>query len=80
MKIGIPRGCFREQTGKPSFESNSRHSCSAGALAEEIEQALEMLRRVKRAEFARGNHEIQENYGNTYVIPEPVYYPVTKSP
>lgn len=47
-------------------------------LAEQIEEVLEMLRRVKRVQLARGNQEIQENYGNTYVLPEPVYYPVTK--
>ena len=60
-------------TAKPNSTLPPRH------LAEEIERALEMMRRVKRVKLARGNQEIQEDYGNTYVLPEPIYYPVSKS-
>ncbi|HKI31364.1 MAG TPA: hypothetical protein VKA46_05825 [Gemmataceae bacterium] len=60
------------QTPKPS-----REATIPPTLAEEIEQALEMVRRVKRAQDARVNKELPETYGNTYVVPKRLIYRVT---
>ncbi len=78
-------------------------------LANQIEEALEMVRRVQRVRLAernekplanprttyvkpkrlvykvskmtkpsRGGAGSHDNYGNTYVLPEPVYYPASE--
>ncbi len=44
-------------------------------LAEQIEQALEILRRIRTAQEARPRQPNREDCGNTYVVPEPVVYP-----
>jgi hypothetical protein len=45
------------------------------AMVQEIEQALEMVRRVRTAETAKGKGEIWEVPGNKYELPDPVVYP-----
>jgi hypothetical protein len=47
------------------------------ALAEELEQALEMMRRVRTAELAQGKGEVVYPPGNKYLIPKPLVYPVS---
>ena len=49
------------------------------SLAQEIEQALEMMRRVRTAQLARGKGEAVELPGNKYELPKPLVYPVSRS-
>ena len=49
------------------------------SLAEAIEQALEMMRRVRTAHLAQGKGEVLETPGNKYELPEPLVYPVSSS-
>jgi hypothetical protein len=60
------------QTQKPTREASLPLT-----FAEEIEQALEMVRRVQRAQDARGRKELSETYGNTYILPKRLIYRVT---
>ncbi|HYT89706.1 MAG TPA: hypothetical protein VEL76_13445 [Gemmataceae bacterium] len=62
------------QTQKPDREAPLPHP-----LAEEIERALEMVRRVKRAREAQGAKDVRETRGNTYVLPEPLVFRVSES-
>jgi hypothetical protein len=48
-------------------------------LAEEIERALEMMRRVRIAQVAQGKAAVVETPGNKYELPEPLVYPVSSS-
>jgi len=45
------------------------------SMAEEIEQVLEIMRRVRIAQAAQTKHEVEELPGNTYELPEPLIYP-----
>jgi hypothetical protein len=49
------------------------------ALAEEIERALEMMRRVRTAELAQGKWRVVEIPRSKYLMPKPLVYPVTPS-
>jgi hypothetical protein len=49
------------------------------ALAEEIEQALEMMRRVRTAHLAQGKGEAVELPRTKYMVPKPLVYPVSRS-
>ena len=49
------------------------------SLAEEIEQVLEIMRRVRIAQAAQGKGEVVEFPGNKYELPEPLVYPVSRS-
>ena len=60
-------------TTKPVNESISPQ------LAEQIEQALEMMRRVRIAHLAQGKGEVVYPPGNKYELPEPLVYPVSRS-
>lgn len=48
-------------------------------LAKEIEQALEMMRRVRIADLAQGKGEAVELPRTKYVVPKPLVYPVSRS-
>lgn len=48
-------------------------------LAEEIEQVLEIMHRVRIAQAAQAKREVEELPGNRYELPEPLVYPVTRS-
>ena len=48
-------------------------------LAEEIERALEMMRRVRIAHLAQGKGKAVELPRTKYVIPKPLVYPVSRS-
>jgi hypothetical protein len=48
-------------------------------LAEEIERALEMMRRVRTAELAQGKSRVVEIPRSKYLIPKPLVYHVTRS-
>lgn len=62
------------QSQKPAHEATFLPS-----LAEEIERALEMMRRVKIAHLAQGKGEVVYPPGNKYVLPKPLVYPVSRS-
>jgi hypothetical protein len=49
------------------------------ALAQEIEQALEMMRRVSIAHLAQGKGVAMDPPGNKYQLPKPLVYPVSRS-
>jgi hypothetical protein len=56
------------------------HGVSVPAsLAKEIEQALEMMQRVKVVHLAQGKGVAMDPPGNTYELPEPLVYPVSPS-
>jgi hypothetical protein len=48
-------------------------------LTEEIERALEMMRRVRTAHLAQGKGEVVYPPGNKYVLPKPLVYPASRS-
>jgi hypothetical protein len=49
------------------------------SLTEEIQRALEMMRRVRTAQVAQGQGDAVEPPGNRYELPEPLVYRVTFS-
>jgi hypothetical protein len=51
----------------------------APRLSKEIEQALEMMRRVRAAQLAQDNGEAAQLPRTKFVIPKPLVYPVTRS-
>jgi hypothetical protein len=51
----------------------------SAATAEEIEEVLEMLRRVKRVHLARRDYEQPKKHGNCYALPKRLVYKVTRS-
>jgi hypothetical protein len=42
------------------------------ALSEQIQLALEMMKRVRTADAAQAMHALEEPQGNRYILPEPL--------
>ncbi len=51
----------------------------APSLAQEIERALEMMRRVRTAHFAQGKDKAVELPRSKYLLSKPLVYPVSRS-
>jgi hypothetical protein len=47
------------------------------AVAEQIERALEMMKRVRAVNAEQAEKALQESTGNKYVLPEPVVFHVS---
>jgi len=65
---------------KPESQTPAAETAITPALAEEIKRALEMMQRVRTAQAAQAHGQPWVPPGNKYEIPEPLVYPVSRSP
>jgi hypothetical protein len=51
-------------------------SLPSAAMAEQIQRALDMMKRVRAVNAEQGERALEESAGNKYVLPEPVVFHV----
>src|SRR5260370_32703901 len=83
--LAFPTVSTQTDTGAPSPPPEDETQDSIHGVpvprssAQEIEQALEIMRRVKIADLAQGKSEIVYPPGTKYIPPKPLVYPVSRS-